>query len=109
MIDLSAEERARRGLGRLMFIARWIMVPVYLGLLGALALVAVKFVQRLIEVVPNLLQQDSTETIISALSLVDLSLVANLIVIIIFAGWQNFVARFQSAASGEQPDPFMSL
>ena len=45
----SIEERVRRNLGRAMFAARWIMAPIYLGLLVALLLVVVKFVQKLVE------------------------------------------------------------
>lgn len=87
------EERIRRNLGRIMFIARWIMAPIYIGLLGALMLVVVKFLQRLVEAVPVILAQKTSDTIFEVLSLVDLSLVANLIVIVIFAGWENFVGR----------------
>ena len=49
------EERVRRNVGRAMFAARWIMAPIYLGLLVALALVVVKFVQKLVQAVPGFL------------------------------------------------------
>src|SRR5579871_5726758 len=87
------EERARRNLGRGMFVARWIMAPIYVGLLAALVLVVIKFVQKLVQAVPTILQQTTNDTILTVLSLVDMSLVANLIVIVIFAGWENFVGR----------------
>jgi uncharacterized protein (TIGR00645 family) len=87
------EERVRRNAGRFMFTARWIMAPIYLGLLVALALIVVKFVQKLVQAVPTLMQESSNEVIFEVLTLVDLSLVANLIVIVIFAGWENFVGR----------------
>jgi uncharacterized protein (TIGR00645 family) len=48
-------------------------------------------VQKLLQAVPQLFQLDSIHTILTALTLVDLSLVANLVVIVIFAGWENFV------------------
>jgi uncharacterized protein (TIGR00645 family) len=80
-----------RNLSRAMFAARWIMAPLYLGLLLSLLLVAVKFVQKLIEAVPGLLAADSSDVILTVLTLVDLSLVANLVIIVMVAGWQNFV------------------
>ena len=49
------EERVRRNLGRAMFAARWIMAPIYVGLLVALVLVVVKFVQKLVQAVPGFL------------------------------------------------------
>ncbi len=42
-VDL--EERIRRNLGRAMFAARWIMAPIYVGLLVALLLIVIKFVR----------------------------------------------------------------
>ncbi len=97
------EERVRRNAGRLMFTARWIMAPIYLGLLVALALIVVKFVQKLVQAVPKLLETTSNEVIFDVLTLVDLSLVANLIVIVVFAGWDNFVGQLLTSQIGERP------
>jgi uncharacterized protein (TIGR00645 family) len=97
------EERTRRHLGRVMFIARWIMAPLYLGLLVGLALIVVKFVLVLVQTVPTLPAQTSNETIYAVLTLVDLSLVANLVMIVIFAGWENFVGRLLGGASSDRP------
>jgi uncharacterized protein (TIGR00645 family) len=97
------EERVRRNAGRVMFAARWIMAPIYLGLLVALALIVVKFVQKLVLALPKLMDASSNEVIFDVLTLVDLSLVANLIVIVMFAGWENFVGRLLTAQAGERP------
>src|SRR4051794_2659080 len=91
------EERVRRNLGRVMLATRWLMAPIYLGLLVALALVVIKFVQKLVFALPGFLALSSNDTIFFVLTLVDLSLVANLVVIVIFAGWENFVGRLLAA------------
>jgi len=85
------EARIRRNMGRVMFAARWLVAPIYLGLLVVLALLAVKFVQKLVMAVPLVLGMTSNDLILAALALVDLSLVANLVAIVIYAGWSNFV------------------
>src|SRR5579863_9680511 len=85
------EARIRRNMGRTMFAARWLVAPIYLGLLAVVGLVAVKFVQRLVATVPLVLGMTSNDLILTTLALVDLSLVANLVVIVILAGWANFV------------------
>jgi uncharacterized protein (TIGR00645 family) len=100
---MDLEERIQRNLGRGMFAARWIMAPIYVGLLVALLMVVVKFVQKLVGAIPGLLQLTSSELIFLVLTLVDLSLVANLVVIVIFAGWENFVGRLLAAQSDERP------
>lgn len=98
------DERVRRNLSRVMFTARWIMAPIYLGLLVALMLIVVKFVQKLVEAIPGYLTLDSNDAIFLVLTLVDLSLVANLVVIVMFAGWENFVGRLLAAHAGDRPD-----
>lgn len=96
------EERIQRNLGRAMFAARWIMAPIYVGLLVALLMIVVKFVQKLATAIPGFLALTSNEAIFLVLTLVDLSLVANLVVIVIFAGWENFVGRLL-ASQHERP------
>ncbi len=85
------EARIRRNMGRVLFAARWLVAPIYLGLLAVLALLAVKFVQKLVTTIPLVPGMTSNDVILVALTLVDMSLVANLVVIVIFAGWANFV------------------
>jgi uncharacterized protein (TIGR00645 family) len=97
------EDRIRRNLGRAMFTARWIMAPIYIGLLVALVLIVVKFVQTLVQSMPAFMALSSNDAIFLVLTLVDLSLVANLVVIVIFAGWENFVGRLLAEQSVEPP------
>jgi uncharacterized protein (TIGR00645 family) len=85
------EARIRRNMGRVMFAARWLLAPIYLGLLAVLALVAVKFVQKLAITIPLVLGMTNSDLILTTLTLVDLSLVANLVAIVIYSGWANFV------------------
>lgn len=103
MFDIGAiEARVQRNLGRAMFAARWIMAPIYVGLLVALLMIVVKFVQKLVDAIPGFLALSSNEAIFLVLTLVDLSLVANLVVIVIFAGWENFVGRLL-ASQADRP------
>jgi uncharacterized protein (TIGR00645 family) len=95
------EARMRRNMGRVMFASRWLMAPVYLGLLAVLALVTVKFLQNLVLAVPMVLAMTTNDVILTTLTLVDLSLAANLVVIVIFAGWTNFVGPLMGPG-GEQ-------
>ena len=68
----------------------------------ALGLLAVKFIQQLITAIQQILTTSSTDTILEVLSLVDLTLVANLVVIVLLAGWENFVGRLLAAQSAER-------
>jgi uncharacterized protein (TIGR00645 family) len=94
---------ARRNLSRAMiYAARWIMAPIYLGLLLSLLLLAEKTIQKLVTAVPDLLTASTSDTILTVLTLVDLSLVGNLVVIVMVSGWENFVGRlFTDRAEGQ--------
>lgn len=83
--------RVQGGVGRFLFAARYIVAPLYIGMLAVLALVVFKFFQKLYATGLVIQDLDSTDTILMTLQLVDLCLLANLILIVIFAGWDNFV------------------
>ena len=80
-------------LERVIFGSRWLLAPIYLGLVLAMALLAVKFVKELVGFVPKVFTADGTEVIIGLLSLIDVVMIANLVLIIILAGYENFVSR----------------
>jgi uncharacterized protein (TIGR00645 family) len=90
-------------LGKGMFAARWIMAPVYLGMLGALILVALKFLQKLLQTVPEIWPMSVDDSILVVLKLIDLALVGNLVLIVMFAGWENFIAPLGGANLEEGP------
>lgn len=80
-----------QSLGRAIFAARWLMAPIYMGLLLGLVLLVVKFLQTLWRLLPGLLAMSGHDLVLAVLGLVDLSLVANLVLIVALAGWQGFV------------------
>jgi uncharacterized protein (TIGR00645 family) len=96
-------ERLTHGLGRVMLASRWLMAPIYVGLLVALALLLVKFVQKLVSLIPGLLAASYSDIILAVLGLVDISLVANLALIVVLAGWQGFVDPMLSQRGDDQP------
>ncbi|MFZ1991231.1 MAG: TIGR00645 family protein [Alphaproteobacteria bacterium] len=91
-------------LERGLFASRWLMAPFYVGLVVALAGLMVKFVQQLVEPVPHFLALKETEVILWVLTLIDLSLAANLLLMVIFAGYENFVSRMHVGEHPDRPD-----
>lgn len=87
---------ANRILSRGLLDSRWIMVPFYVGLVLALLILLFVFGRELFEHLTSILRMNSSEAIVMVLSLIDLSLVANLVLIVIFAGYENFVSRIES-------------
>jgi len=79
------------------YASRWLMAPVYLGLIGALGILIVTFFRELYIQAPQILTIDETEIILLVLTLVDLSLAGNLVLIILFSGYENFVSKIEAA------------
>jgi uncharacterized protein (TIGR00645 family) len=69
----------------LIFNSRWLLAPFYLGLVIGIVLLLVKFGQELIHAIPNIFAASESEVVLAVLALVDLSLVANLLLIVIFS------------------------
>jgi uncharacterized protein (TIGR00645 family) len=86
-----------------MFAGRWLLAPFYLGLLLALGLLLVKFVKEFAEFAPLVFTSSGGEVIVALLSLIDVVLVANLLVIIVFAGYENFVSRMHIGDHEDRP------
>jgi len=78
---------------RTIALGSWLMAPVYVGLTVMLGLITVKFVQQLLAAIPGILRTPDSSLILTALSLTDLSLVGNLLMVVALAGYSGFIAR----------------
>jgi uncharacterized protein (TIGR00645 family) len=76
-----------------LFSSRWLIAPLYIGLMGALVILLVKFVQKFYFITQSFLTMKSTDVMLEILGLVDVVLIANLLLIIIFSGYENFVSK----------------
>ena len=84
-----------------LFNSRWLMAPFYLGLVICLAVMLFKFFTKLWEFIIHAPVATEADIILGALSLIDVSLVGNLILIVVFSGYENFVSRIDP---GDHPD-----
>jgi uncharacterized protein (TIGR00645 family) len=84
-----------------LFNSRWLMAPFYLGLVVCLAVMLFKFFKKLWEFILLAPSASEDNIILGALSLIDVSLVGNLILIVVFSGYENFVSRIDP---GDHPD-----
>jgi len=88
----------------LIFNSRWLLAPFYLGLVIGLCLLLVKFGQETIHAVTNVFTATESEVVLAVLALVDLSLVANLLLIVIFSGYENFVSKIDTKGHEDRPE-----
>ncbi len=87
----------------IMFRSRWFLAPMYIGLVGGLLLMLVKFVQEFIHIFAHIVDTPEKEVVLSILGLVDITLVANLLIMVIFSGYENFVSKIDVATHEDRP------
>lgn len=86
-----------------LFASRWLMAPMYLGLAVTLAMLTVIFVKELVYYAPQVLDLSAEKMILVALTLIDLTLAANLLLIVMFSGYESFVSKFDFDAGEDKP------
>lgn len=87
----------------LMFNSRWLLAPFYLGLVLAIAVLLIKFIKEFIGFVPLVFTGTGNDVIIGVLTLVDVVMIANLLIIIVFAGYENFVSKIDTGDHEDRP------
>jgi uncharacterized protein (TIGR00645 family) len=89
---------------RLLFLSRWLMAPMYLGLAIMLAMLMVVFMRDLGYYALKVFEMSPEEIILVALTLIDLTLAANLLLIVLFSGYENFVSKLEIGEAVDRPD-----
>jgi uncharacterized protein (TIGR00645 family) len=78
------------------FYSRWLLAPLYLGLVAALLILALNFFKVFVLFVGNLMSDNQNDVILGVLSLIDVVFTANLVLIVIFSGYENFVSQINT-------------
>jgi uncharacterized protein (TIGR00645 family) len=112
--------RPLRPMPSLIFASRWLQLPLYLGLIVAQAVYVVLFLQELLHLVPILwdpnalsasasvlgVEKASKEVVVMlvVLSLIDVVMISNLLIMVIIGGYETFVSRLDLEGHPDQPE-----
>jgi len=88
---------------QVIFSSRWLLAPIYLGLIAALGILLVIFFRELAVTLPSVLSMQEEDAILLVLTLVDISLAGNLVLIILFSGYESFVSKIGPADHPDRP------
>lgn len=99
----STGKRAEHGLESVIFNSRWLMAPFYLGLIVSLVVLLFKFLYLLYEFITHAWSASESDVILGVLSLIDITLTGNLVLIVVFSGYENFVSRIDPAGHPDWP------
>ncbi|MFC3571589.1 TIGR00645 family protein [Paracoccus sp. TOH] len=93
-----------RLLERSLFASRWMMAPIYVGLALSLLILLWVFALEFWHLVQILPVMTVNDAVLGVLALIDLSLAANLLLIVIFSGYENFVSRMDLSGHEDRPN-----
>ena len=99
-------EKLERYFEKFLFTSRWILAPFYVGLMAGVVILLVKFIKSLFNTFGGLFNGTLSESgiVLNILTLVDITLLANLLIIIIFSGYESFVSKIEISDHEDRPD-----
>lgn len=95
--------KAEKTIEVLLLGSRWLLVPLYAMLMLILVVFSIKAGQEFIHLFQHVLHLEEAELILAVLSLIDLALVGNLLVMVALSGYETFVSRFDTVSEMEKP------
>lgn len=88
----------------LIFASRWVQAPIYGGLIVGSVLYTYKFFVELIHLTMTVHTISEEHLMLGILTLVDVSMVLNLLVMVIIGGYATFVSRMDLDSHEDRPD-----
>lgn len=93
-----------RSIERGLLASRWLLVPMYVMLLLTLVIFTIRAGAELAHLFVGVLAMEDSALILATLSLIDLALIGNLVVMVALSGYETFVSRVDVPDDVERPD-----
>lgn len=87
----------------IVFASRWLQAPLYLGLIAAQVVYTYKFLEELFHLIGSTYSLTEQQILLGILSLVDVTMVCNLIAVVIIGGWATFVSKLNLDDNEDKP------
>ena len=92
-----------RPLPAIIFMSRWLQVPLYLGLIVAQGVYVVLFLKEVWHLVTHAMTLDETNIMLVVLGLIDVVMISNLLIMVIVGGYETFVSRLGLEGHPDEP------
>lgn len=100
----SQKKRSRDGIENLLLASRWLLLPFYALLLAMLLPLLAMAGREFVHVVPIAYSGTGSDLILSVLSILDLVLLANLVVMVAVSSYESFISRIEAEADEDRPE-----
>jgi uncharacterized protein (TIGR00645 family) len=88
----------------LIFSARWLQLPLYLGLIVAQGVYVILFVKELWHLLHEAFTLSEQAIMLIVLGLIDVVMISNLLIMVIVGGYETFVSRLRLEGHPDQPE-----
>jgi uncharacterized protein (TIGR00645 family) len=106
MTPTTAAPARLRPIPTVIFAARWLQLPLYLGLILAMGIYVVQFWKEMMHILHIVAAKEISETeiMLGVLGLIDVVMIANLLIMVIIGGYETFVSRMYIENHPDQPE-----
>ena len=101
--------RIERGFQAAIFFSRWLLAPFLIGLVLCIFLLIYQFFGDFYELAIRLPTATWHDLIVGVLNMIDIVLTANLVLIVIFSGYENFINKIEPTEHPNWPDGVTSI
>ena len=89
---------------QIIFMSRWLQVPLYFGLIVILGAYGYRFLIELFLLMSHIHNFDDTHIMLGVLDLIDVVMIANLLIMVIIGGYETFISPLHLQNHPEQPE-----
>jgi uncharacterized protein (TIGR00645 family) len=97
-------QRPVRVIPAIVFMSRWLQVPLYLGLIVAQALYVFLFLKEVWHLTVTIGTLNETTIMLAVLGLIDVVMISNLLIMVIIGGYETFVSRLGIEGHPDEPE-----
>jgi uncharacterized protein (TIGR00645 family) len=100
---------SERGFQAAIFLSRWLLAPFLIGLVLCLFLLIYRFFADFYELAIRLPTLTWHDLIVGVLNMIDIALTANLILIVVFSGYENFIHKIEPKEHSDLPEGLTAI
>ncbi|HWW37352.1 MAG TPA: YqhA family protein [Xanthobacteraceae bacterium] len=98
-----------RGFETALFLSRWLLAPFLVGLALTLILLLLRFFADFYHIAVRLPGLTWHELIVDILNMIDIVLTANLVLIVVFSGYENFLHKVEARDHEDWPEGLTAI
>lgn len=94
----------KKSISSIIFMGRWIQLPLYFGLIIILAAYVYRFIRELFTLIMHINGFDDTLIMLDVLDLIDVVMIANLLIMVVMGGYETFISHLELDEHPDTPE-----